>query len=51
MSELERDFKLIETGFSYWATTLNRVAARLALARIKQQLEAPKDGSAEEEPR
>ena len=48
MTELERDFKLVETGFSYWATTLNRIAARLALARIKQRLESPKGESAEE---
>lgn len=33
-----RDFKLLETGFSYWATTLNRVAARQALGRIKKAL-------------
>jgi hypothetical protein len=33
-----RDFKLVEIGFSYWATTLNRVAAHLALGRIKQAL-------------
>jgi len=33
-----KDFKLIETGFGYWATTLNRVAARLALGRLKKRL-------------
>lgn len=35
-----QDIKLIETGFSYWATMHNRVAARLALGRIKHKLRA-----------
>jgi hypothetical protein len=40
ITDRARDFKLIETGFSYWATTLNRVAARLALGRVKEDMAA-----------
>jgi hypothetical protein len=45
----EQDFNLVIDGLSYWATTLNRVAARLALGRIKQALKdaAPEPPSAE----
>jgi hypothetical protein len=47
----ERDFNLVIDGLSYWATTLNRVSARLALARIKKALKdaAPEATSAEGE--
>jgi hypothetical protein len=40
LTDRSRDFKLVETGFSYWATTLNRVAARLALGRVKEDMAA-----------
>jgi hypothetical protein len=40
ITDRARDFKLVETGFSYWATTLNRVAARLALGRVKEDMAA-----------